>query len=308
MPLADLPGARLAFERLSPTGAEGGNEPGSDRAVVLIHGLGGNLAFWYWGVARPLARQHPVLVYDLRGHGRSELVPDGYTVDEMTGDLLDLLRNTGLDQAHLVGHSFGGSVALNAAIRAPERVLSLTLVDVILRCFQPQTRLADYPNWDQLRTTYEDLGVRFDGNEEIDYRLLESLAGRNKGQGEPRDPGIYLPFESWNGSRRAAERWRRLLTETSLVEDVKRPTPFGGDDIAALRLPMLAVYGALTYALPSLEGLASVQPDVEKVVIPGVGHFLPAQAPQALVERLGGFLESSAGAHGFGRLSTGRGR
>jgi pimeloyl-ACP methyl ester carboxylesterase len=259
--------------------------------VVLIHGLGGNHAFWYWGVARPLARHHPVLVYDLRGHGRSELVSGGYSVDEMTGDLLALLHETGVDQAHLVGHSFGGSVALNAAIRAPERVLSLTLVDVILRCFQPQTRLADYPNWDELQKTYQDLGVQFDGDEEIDFRLLEALAGRSERQGDRREPGIYLPFESWNGSRRAAERWRRLLTETSLVRDVKRPPPFGGDDIAALRLPMLAVYGALTYALPSLEGLARVQPDLEKVVIPGVGHFIPALAPQALLEVLAPFFE-----------------
>ncbi len=306
MPLVDLPGGRFAFERLPRT--EGGS--GTSAPVVLIHGLGGNLAFWYWGVARPLAQHNPVLVYDLRGHGRSELVPRGYTIDDMTADLLALLDTTGVEGAHIVGHSFGGSIALNAAVRAPGSVLSLTLVDVILRTFQPRTRLADYPNWDQLQKTYDDLGVSFNGDEEIDFRLLEALSGRTEGHegSQRRDAAIYLPFESWNGSRRAAERWRRLLTETSLVDDVKRPPPFSSADIAALQLPMLAVYGGLTYALPSLEGLTRVRPGLETVVVPDVGHFLPALAPDAVVEALGEFLRCRTDGAGFGRVSAGHAR
>jgi pimeloyl-ACP methyl ester carboxylesterase len=251
-----------------------------------------------------------VLVYDLRGHGRSELVPRGYTVVDMTDDLLSLLDRTGVERAHLVGHSFGGAVALNAALRSPERALSLTLVDVILRCFQPRTCLRDYPNWVQLQKTYHDLGVRLDGDEEIDFRLLEALAGRDQSREEAdrQEASIYLPFESWNGSRRAAERWRRLLTETSLVEDVKKPLPFGSDDIAALQLPMLAVYGGLTYALPSLEGLTRVQPGLDTVVIPGVGHFVPALAPEAVVEALGEFLGRIADGNGIGRSAMGLAR
>jgi len=306
VPLVDLPGGRLAFERLPRSHGDSGESP----PVVLIHGLGGNLAFWYWGVARPLAEHNPILVYDLRGHGRSELVPRGYTIDDMTADLLALLEKTGIEKAHLVGHSFGGSVALNAAIREPGSVLSLTLVDVILRPYQPRTRLADYPNWKQLKQTYDDLGVCFDGDDEIDFRLLEALAGRNGGRDrtDSREAGIYLPFESWNGSRRAAQRWRRMLTETSLVEDVKRPPPFSSEDIAALELPVLAVYGGLTYALPSLEGLTRAQPGLETVVVPDVGHFLPALAPEAVVEALGGFFRHCAEGHDTGRVSVGHGR
>ena len=102
-----------------------------------------------------------------------------------------------------------------------------------------------------------------------------------------------------------AERWRRLLGETTLVEDVKRQLPFTRDQVAGLRLPMLAVYGALTYALPSLEGLASVQPGLRRKVVPGVGHFFPALAPQALVEALVPFLERPAGRDEIGMVSAG---
>lgn len=310
MPLLDLPGTRLAFERISPPGPEERNTSGPAGAVVLVHGLGGNLAFWYWGVARPLARQHEVVAYDLRGHGRSELVPGGYTIEDMTGDLLGLLEQTGIERAHLVGHSFGGGVALNAAIRAPERVRSLTLVDVILRMFQPRARLADYPRWGELQKTYRDLGVHLRGDEEIDFRLLEMLAGGREKSERPdrREAAIYLPFESWNGSRRAAKRWQQLLIETSLVEDVTKAPPFDRDDVSALQLPMLAVYGELTYALPSLEGLAAVKPDLETAVIPDVGHFVPALAPQALVDVLSGFLQSCDAADGLDAAAMGHHR
>jgi pimeloyl-ACP methyl ester carboxylesterase len=261
---------------------------------VLVHGLGANLAFWYWGVGRPLGQAFPLTAYDLRGHGRSEITTDGYTTAAMAADLLALLDHLGIGQAHLVGHSFGGAVALHAAVLAPDRVASLTLVDAILRLFQPQPRLADCPNWGALKETYADLGVVFDGEEEIDYRLLEALADRSERRSPrtSREKTVYLPFESWNGSKRSAERWRLLLKNTELAGEVKQAAGLTREAVAALKLPMLAVYGELTYTMPSLEGLAAVQPAIEQVVVPGVGHFFPALAPQPLVGAVTGFLRS----------------
>jgi pimeloyl-ACP methyl ester carboxylesterase len=296
MPFADLPGVRLAYERLHPPpGATAVGDPAPPE-VVLVHGLGANLAFWYWGVGRPLGQVFPLTAYDLRGHGRSEITAGGYTTAAMAADLLALLDHLGIARAHLVGHSFGGAVALHAAVLAPERAASLTLVDAILRIFQPQPRLADCPNWETLKAAYTDLGVDLDGDDEIDYRLLEALADRSArlGQRTDRDPTVFLPFESWNGSKRSAERWRLLLRTTGLTGEVKQSAGLTREAVAALKLPMLAVYGELTYTMASLEGLAAVQPGVERVVVPGVGHFFPALAPQPLVDAVTRFVKSSA--------------
>ena len=295
MPFAELPGVRLAYERLCPAEGPVGGTPSAGE-IVLIHGLGANLAFWYWGVGRPLGQLVPLTAYDLRGHGRSEVTPDGYTSENMASDLLALLDHLGIGRAHLVGHSFGGAVALHAAVVAPERVASLTLVDAILRVFQPQPKLADCPNWESLQKTYADLGVELGGDDEIDYRLLEALAERSARRGRRTDPGptVFLPFESWNGSKRSADRWRQLLRETTLADDVKRTSGLTPAKIADLATPMLAVYGELTYTMPSLEGLARVQPGIQRVVVPGVGHFFPALAPQPLVDAVAQFLRADA--------------
>jgi pimeloyl-ACP methyl ester carboxylesterase len=296
MPFADLPGVRLAYERLGPLPGATAIGDRSSPEVVLVHGLGANLAFWYWGVGRPLGQAFPLTAYDLRGHGRSEITTGGYTTSAMAADLMALLDHLGIDQAHLVGHSFGGAVALHAAVGAPGRGARPTPGGGIRRLFQPQPRLADCPNWEALKETYADLGVVFDGEEEIDYRLLEALADRSERRSPRtnREKTVYLPFESWNGSRRSAERWRLLLRTTDLSSEVKQTSGLTREAVAALSLPMLAVYGELTYTMPSLEGLAAVQPGIERVVVPGVGHFFPALAPQPLVDAVTGFLDSSA--------------
>ncbi len=87
--------------------------------VVLVHALTSNLAVW---LATPLvyalAEQFRVTVYDLRGHGHSEAPPTGYTSADMAQDLLGLLDQLHIDRAFLVGHSFGGVIAVHAAALA----------------------------------------------------------------------------------------------------------------------------------------------------------------------------------------------
>ncbi|MFL5542204.1 MAG: alpha/beta fold hydrolase, partial [Longimicrobiaceae bacterium] len=100
--------------------------------LVMVHGLGANLAFWGLRIAPLLAREFRVTSYDLRGHGRSAAPPAGYTCADMAGDLLGLMEHLELAPAHLVGHSFGGGVALLAAALRPERVRTLVLADAIV--------------------------------------------------------------------------------------------------------------------------------------------------------------------------------
>jgi 3-oxoadipate enol-lactonase len=104
-------------------------DQGSGEVVVLIHGLGENLASWV-GQIKNLARNWRVIAMDLRGHGQS-----GYRLEEplamkaFADDVNSLLKNLGLDQAHFCGLSMGGLIALEIFFRYRPRVKSLVLAD-----------------------------------------------------------------------------------------------------------------------------------------------------------------------------------
>jgi pimeloyl-ACP methyl ester carboxylesterase len=116
---------------------------GSGPLLVMCHGLiTANLATWYFSAAPALARHYRVVLYDLRGHGKSAMAPDGYDVETMTRDLervIDAYRpqcrttgSTGSGKIALVGHSYGALIALNYALRHPRGVARLALIDAPL--------------------------------------------------------------------------------------------------------------------------------------------------------------------------------
>lgn len=104
-------------------------ETGSADAPVVLLGssLGANQGMWAPQVD-VLAKRFRVVAFDHRGHGESE-VPDGpYTIDDLGGDVVELLNTLEVDQASYVGISLGGSVGLWLAQHAPERVHRLVAI------------------------------------------------------------------------------------------------------------------------------------------------------------------------------------
>jgi 3-oxoadipate enol-lactonase len=101
-----------------------GSSEGS--ALVFINSLGSDLRIWQ-EVAPAFTEQFRVILYDKRGHGLSDAPSAPYTIDEHTDDLLALLDHLGVEKASLVGLSVGGMIAQRMAVRAPERVQSITL-------------------------------------------------------------------------------------------------------------------------------------------------------------------------------------
>ena len=117
---AKINGLDLYFERHGEQG-----EP-----LVLVHGYTGDITDWRYQVPE-FARDHRLLIFDHRGHGRSEAPSDrtAYTVEQMADDAEALVAEVGFDRYHLLGHSMGGAVVQEIALRRPERLLSLTLED-----------------------------------------------------------------------------------------------------------------------------------------------------------------------------------
>ena len=101
---------------------------GSGRPLVLLHGLASTCHIWDM-VAPLLAESHAVIALDLRGHGESAKPNHGYDFASVTKDVLGVIEQRGGDTPVVVGHSWGGSVALELAVRAPESVLGMAWVD-----------------------------------------------------------------------------------------------------------------------------------------------------------------------------------
>ena len=101
---------------------------GSGPPLVVLHGLFGSRGNWR-GIARELAATNTVHTMDLRNHGASPWA-DSMGYGEMADDVLQLIQFLGLEQATLMGHSMGGKVAMALALRYPQEVGRLVVVDI----------------------------------------------------------------------------------------------------------------------------------------------------------------------------------
>ncbi len=96
--------------------------------MVFLHGFGGQATQWAYQI-RKFSAENRVIALDMRGHGRSERPPNGYTMDRLLDDLMGTLDHLGIPgKISLFGHSFGGAVATEFAVRYPERLDFLILV------------------------------------------------------------------------------------------------------------------------------------------------------------------------------------
>jgi pimeloyl-ACP methyl ester carboxylesterase len=258
-------------------------QAGSGRDVVLIHGLAANLAFWYLSVVPLLAREYRVTLYDLRGHGLSAPAPTGYTTSELAADLAALLERLNIGSAHLVGHSYGGAVALHLATAMQSRVATVVAADAYVPCFQknpgPRATLRAYAAARQLRRTGISLPA---GLPRVSYGLLADLARQPHAESAP-------TAWQWADQARAGERWLQLRKTSTVVQDVRHPT-LTPAALAGLRVPVLAAYGQHSTCAATLRGIRKTVPGVQTVTVPHSGHLHPVLHPEIFVPVVTSFI------------------
>jgi 2-hydroxymuconate-semialdehyde hydrolase len=125
-------GATIVAADIPTNVHDSGVDPGGG-AVLLIHGSGpGVSAFANWRLTIPaLVPYFRVVAPDIVGFGYTERVVDTYDLDTWTGHVVGVLDALGIERAHVVGNSFGGSLALSLAIRHPDRVRRLGLMGAV---------------------------------------------------------------------------------------------------------------------------------------------------------------------------------
>ena len=142
--------------------------------ILLIHGSQDHCHSWDW-TSELLSKKYRLLVPDLRGHGDSAwAIGSSYGSLDYVYDIHQLLKQAGVEQAHVVGHSLGGMIACLYAGLFPENVLSLTSIEgvgafwqEVLEKADPKTKIREWFN--QTKTLagkmprrYESLDAAFD--------------------------------------------------------------------------------------------------------------------------------------------------
>ncbi|MEU2129856.1 alpha/beta hydrolase [Streptomyces sp. NPDC018352] len=267
MAMVDTGSVRLHVQRIGPR--EG--RPAT-ATVVLVHGLlTDSLASYYFTVAPAFAAAGlDVVMYDLRGHGRSERPAEGYTVEHNIDDLealLDRLAVTG--PVHLVGNSFGGTIAFGFAARRPERAASVSLIES-----EPATAA-----W------AEKLGGILD-------RVVTQLA-----HNEP-DAIAWISTHRGHNTARLAKGAARLARETTLGRDIPASGVLTAGRIAAVRCPVLGLYGGDSDLAELAPWLASSLPDCRTVVIPGHEHSVLVEASGTVGRHILALVEEAGRATG----------
>ena len=290
MPRLDVNGIKLNVTHLPQSRGQGGTP------LLFVHGLAASSAFWYMAGAPLLARLGDCTLYDLRGHGKSGVPDTGFGVTTMANDLLGLMDQMDMERAHLVAHSFGGMIALLAALKAPERVASMILADVRVRPLQQKlelparkvpARLADRLN--KIGVSIQTINNQDDG---IDY--LKTVAKIQLAAGDEANDllkEIYHHPQLFR-SRKNAEKWIALTERASFVEDLKNGESFAPQDLSRLTQPMLVMYGTKSTTGPSAQAVTRLCPNAILHEIPDVGHFFPMSQPRLFLKPAARFLRA----------------
>ncbi|MEV4707490.1 alpha/beta hydrolase [Actinoplanes sp. NPDC049316] len=227
-------------EEVPPIGAHRGT-------VVLIHGMtSDSMASWFLTLAHPLAEAGlRVLLYDLRGHGRSARPATGYRLDDFVDDLEALLAHWGVDgPVHLFGNSFGGTVAFAYAARHPSAVAGIVTIESAPPTGEWFTRMARRL-----------------------ARVTETLADA----------------DAVAASRPLMARRMRdasaLLAQTSIGEELPASALPDAAAFAAVDCPVLCLYGGESAVKELATATERLLPQSKHVVVPGQKHTLLIKAP-----------------------------
>ena len=101
---------------------------GDGPPILALHGLASS-GHWYRRVAARLRSDFRIVAPDQRGHGQTEQAPSGYDWQTLATDAVGVMDRLGIEKAAVLGHSWGGNVAINVAAKFPERVSRLVMID-----------------------------------------------------------------------------------------------------------------------------------------------------------------------------------
>ncbi len=263
------------------TGAIGYEERGDGEAVLLIHGSGIAVTSFVPLMKEPvLADRFRLIRYHRRGYsesaslsGEDKLSGQDYA-DLQAKDAVAVLRHAGVHRTHVVGHSSGGWIAVQLAMREPDIVHSLTLMEPAIYAIEP--------SWTPMMLEFlKPLYELYDRDPDA---AAEMLAENGEGK-DWRSFADTLPG--------GAEQWVRdtkaMIFEFRIVQD----WTFGANEASRITQPVLYMTGGNSISfMEDVKALfCSRVPQTEGVVIPNEGHMMFTQRPARAAREIATFLE-----------------
>jgi pimeloyl-ACP methyl ester carboxylesterase len=257
-------------------------EAGSGPPVLLLHGWPTSSFLWR-EVMKPIARRNRVLALDLPAFGESDKpLEESYGFDFFESAIDGFLESLGIDQVAIGGHDVGGPIALHWALKRPERVTKVALLNTLV-----------YPEFSEAVLQF----IHACSTPEIREQLtspagLEAAIRLGVADDSKLDRGVFdavsAPF--------ASEEARLALAKAGIGLE-----PAGFEEIArrlpSLEVPLRVVYGEQDRILPDVaETMARVKHDVphaEVTAMPACGHFLQEEEPEEIGELLADFFARS---------------
>ena len=237
---------------------------GSGRPLVFLHGWGTSGRVWD-AQAAELMTDHRVITVDWRGCGRSDRPATGYTIGNVTRDILEFADTLALDKPVLIGSSIAGAFTIEAALAAPDRIGAIIAVDAGVHHFSQ-------------------------GMREAMDKLLADLRADRAGTLADFVPHWYRP-----GASAAMIEWTvRQLLDSSFLIDQLVADQAGYDPRARLNqicVPTTFLHGELDTEVPLRipRECANLIPGAQLTIIDGAGHM--SQQDQA--ERFNQALRSA---------------
>lgn len=256
-------------------------ESGTGEPILLLHCGSGSSAAWA-PVMNALGHRYRVLAPDLLGYGRSApwlrdavLGPD----DEL--GIVEALADVCARPMHLVGHSYGGTVALRAAMRFPRRIASLTLIEPV--AFWLLRRTDEPDGWREIAA----LAERHIALIEIgdDATAAEAFLAYWTGTGSVQKMPEAARDSAVRTAAKVAAEWRMMFASEDDLEAV-----------ASIAVPTLLVCGGRTPtpARRVIEVLRTALPLAQYIDIADVGHMSPLTHPTIIAECIRRHVDSTA--------------
>jgi pimeloyl-ACP methyl ester carboxylesterase len=273
-------------------------EAGEGRLVVFLHGFP---EFWYvWrrhlGI---LGERYRAVAPDTRGINRSQVLPgvDPYKMPHLVEDVRQLVRHLGAEKAVLVGHDWGGFIAWETAIRHPEIVDRLVIVntahpgvfDAMLREDGDQAKASKYmlafrsARGEDLFTRNDYAGIRRDI---IDPALASGAFDQD-------DVAAYIEAWSQPGALTAGLNYYRANKSGPMSGDDPPPRNLADTVVEA---PTLVIWGEQDpyFVIENLDRLPSVVPNLTIKRYPSNNHWVLHERPDETAELIGQFIEGEA--------------
>ena len=255
---------------------------GQGPAVVLLHGYGETGDMWE-PLAAKLASDHTVIVPDLRGMGLSDHPATGYDKKNEARDIAGVLDALKIDKVDVVAHDIGNMVAYAFAAEQPDRVTKLVLMDAPVPGVGPWDEILKSPLLWHFRFGGPDMERLVKGRERIyldrfwndfsaDPKHFDEASRQHYAKLYARPGAMHSGFEQFHAFDQDAVDNKAFLA--------KGPLP----------MPVLAIGGEKSFGTTMATVAKAAASNVQGVVIPGAGHWLMEEQPQASVSAIVDFL------------------